>query len=91
LRIAFLEIEDILKNAKIIRNSARSTVGIGSTVTIKLAGKTTTYSLVGPVEADPLNGKISNESPIGKALLGRKAGDEFELPNGNKGKIVELN
>jgi len=86
-----LEIEDILKNAKIIRNSARSTVGIGSTVTIKLAGKTTTYSLVGPVEADPLNGKISNESPIGKALLGRKAGDEFELPNGNKGKIVELN
>ena len=85
------EIEGILKNAKIIRSSsARTSIGIGSTVKIKLAGKTTTYSIVGPVEADPLNGKISNESPIGQVLLGKKAGDTFELPNGNQGKILEI-
>lgn len=85
-----LELEDILKNAKIIRNIKRDKVAVGSTVTIRLAGKKTTYSVVGPVEADPLNGKISDQSPIGKALLGRSAGDEFTLPNGNNGKILEI-
>ncbi len=85
------EIEDILKNAKVIRSSsARSSVAIGSTVKIKLAGKTTTYTVVGPVEADPLNGKISDQSPIGQAIIGHKAGEDFELPNGNKGKILEI-
>lgn len=85
-----LEIEDILKSAKIIRNIARDKVAVGATVKISLAGKKVTYSIVGPVEADPLNGKVSNESPIGKALMGRKVGDDFELPNGNKGKILEI-
>lgn len=86
-----LEIEDILKNAKVIRVSGnRKTVGVGATVKIRLAGKTTTYSVVGPVEADPLNGKISDESPIGRALAGKRVDDAFELPNGNKGKILEI-
>ena len=85
-----LEIEDILKSAKIIRNIARDKVAVGATVKISLAGKKVTYSIVGPVEADPLNGKVSNESPIGKALLGRKVGESFELPNGNKGKILSV-
>lgn len=85
-----LEIEEILKSAKIIRNIKRDKVAVGATVTIKLAGKEKTYSLVGPVEADPLNGKVSDASPIGKALLGKTVGDEFALPNGNKGKIVKI-
>lgn len=85
-----LEIEDILKNAKLIRPGARQKVTVGSSVKIRLAGKTTTYSIVGPVEADPLNGKISDESPIGKALIGHKVDEEFELPNGNKGKILNI-
>ena len=85
------EIEEILKNAKVIRAAARTKVAIGATVKLKLAGKTQTYSIVGPVEADPLNGKVSDESPIGKAILGLKVGETFELPNGNKGKIVEIN
>lgn len=84
------EIEEILKNAKVIRAGARTKVGIGATVKLKLAGKTQTYSIVGPVEADPLAGKVSDESPIGKAILGLKVGEAFELPNGNKGKIVEI-
>lgn len=84
------EIEEILKNAKVIRGGTRTKVAIGATVKLKLAGKTSTYSIVGPVEADPLNGKISNESPIGKAILGLKVGESFTLPNGNTGKIIEL-
>ena len=84
------EIEDILKNAKLIRNAAHDKVSMGATVTISLAGKKQTYSIVGPVEADPLNGKISDASPIGKALMGKKIGDKFELPNGNTGKISKI-
>lgn len=86
-----LELEEIIKNAKIIKNTTSSKVTIGTSVTIELAGKTQTYSLVGPVEADPLSGRISDQSPIGKALLGLKVGDNFKLPNGNTGKILSLN
>ena len=84
------EIEDILKNAKIIRSKKSGKIGLGSTVVVKLSGKEYTYSVVGPVEANPLEGKISNESPIGKALFGRAAGEEYTLPNGNKGKILSV-
>lgn len=69
------EIEDILLNADIIKASKGSTVSLGSKVEVKLGGKMFTYSVVGPVEADPLEGKISNESPIGEALMGKKVGD----------------
>lgn len=69
------EIEDILQNAEIIKNGSRSKVGLGSKVELKTAGKTVKYTVVGPVEADPLEGKISNESPIGEALMGKKVGD----------------
>ena len=85
-----LEIEEILKNAKLIRGGTRDKVAIGATVTIRLNGKKQTYSVVGPVEADPLNGKISDQSPIGKALLGLKADESFTMPNGAKGKILEI-
>lgn len=59
---------------------------MGSEVTIVMGGKDQTYTIVGPVEADPLEGKISHESPLGKELLGRKAGEEFDF-NGKKVKI----
>lgn len=85
-----LEINDILKSAKVIRNVAHDKVVIGATVTVNLGGKETTYAVVSPVEADPLDGKISDKSPIGKALLGRSAGEEFTLPNGNQGKIIKV-
>ena len=85
-----LEIEDILKNAKIIESSASDKISLGSIVTVELKGKTFTYSIVGPVEANPLEGKISNESPVGKALLGKKSGDSYTLPNGTIGKITNV-
>lgn len=69
------EIEDILLNAEIIKGGKSSTIGLGSKVELKTGAKTVTYSVVGPVEADPLEGKISNESPIGEALMGKKVGD----------------
>ena len=84
------EIEDILKNAKLIRNASHDKVAMGATVTVTLSGKKFTYSIVGPVEANPLEGKISDKSPIGQALMGKKVGDTYELPNGNKGKIVSV-
>lgn len=69
------EIEEILQNAEIIAGGSKSKVGLGSVVELKSSKKTVEYALVGPVEADPLNGKISNESPIGMALEGKKVGE----------------
>lgn len=84
-----LEIQEILKNAKIIRAGKKDSVALGATVVLDMNGKKTEYTLVGPTEANPLEGKISNESPIGKALLGHKAGESFEF-NGKKVKIIEI-
>jgi transcription elongation factor GreA len=69
------EIEDILLNAELIKSGSRTKVGLGSKVELKTGSKNVTYHLVGPVEADPLEGKISNESPIGLALMDKKVGD----------------
>lgn len=85
-----LEIEEILKNAKTIKQTAHSKVGMGATVTLKLAGKEQVFTIVSPVEADPIGGKISDQSPIGKALLGRQAGEDFTLPNGKTGQILQI-
>lgn len=87
------EIEEILKNAKIIRAKAGGKVGIGSTVKVKVGSKKQDFTIVGPVEANPLEGKISNESPIGKVLLGLKVGEtaELETPKGKtKYEILEI-
>ncbi len=75
------EIEHILQNAKIITSpKTDSKVVLGSKVKLKSEdGKTKEFQVVGTVEADPLNGKISDESPIGKALLGKKEGEEVEI------------
>ena len=81
------EIEDILANAEIITSKSSTHVGVGSTVELKSAGKTFTYTLVGPVEADPLEGKISNESPIGVALMGKKVGEKASITT-PKGEVV---
>lgn len=84
-----LEIEDILKNATIISGGNKSQIVLGSTAEIDFGGKNVTYTLVGPTEANPLEGKLSNESPIGKLLLGRKKGESFDF-NGKTVKILEI-
>lgn len=75
------ELENILLNAEIIKKPrGDSKVQLGSTVKLKAPGdKAKEFQVVGTVEADPLSGKISDESPIGQALLGKKEGDSVEI------------
>lgn len=70
------ELEELLKTAKIIDSHVESngTVRIGSTVTVEVNGKEKSFHIVGSSEADPAAGRISNESPIGSALLGATEG-----------------
>lgn len=84
-----MEIEEILKNAKLIRSAAHSSAAIGATVVLEIGGEEKEYAIVSPIEADPLNNKISTESPIGKSLLGKKAGEEFSF-NGRSGVIKDI-
>ncbi len=91
------ELERMLKRVEIIDESssatASSTVRIGSTVTIEVDGEEEKYTIVGAVESRPAQGRISNESPFGKALLGRKVGDEvtIETPGINmEAKILRI-
>ena len=89
------EIEYMLQNAKIIEKNDDHSVGLGSNVDILYVedGEEESYSIVGSTEADPLDNKISNESPIGRAIIGKKEGDivEIESPNGNyQIKIVKV-
>jgi len=71
------EIEELLKRVEVIEEDGtdRSVVRIGSTVTIEIDGEEETYTIVGAVEAKPSAGRISNESPVGRALLGHRVGD----------------
>lgn len=77
------DIESILKRIDIIDEDAVSSDGslvtIGSTVTITIDGDQETYTIVGAVEANPNQGRISNESPFGKALLGKRVGDSVDI------------
>ena len=85
-----LEIQGILKNAKLIRLGKKDKVAMGATVIVESNGKKQTFTLVGAVEANPLEGKISNESPVGAALMGHKVGDLVTLSTGKVYKITEL-
>ncbi|MBO8136977.1 MAG: transcription elongation factor GreA [Desulfotomaculum sp.] len=99
---AFIEgriitLEKMLRNAKVIEDDKldKDTVSLGSTVLLKDLefGDEVKYTIVGSVEADPDNNKISNESPVGKAILGHKKGDivDVEVPAGVlKYEIVDI-
>lgn len=76
-----LEVEHILANVEVIKApNGDSKVQLGSRVTLKdKSGTTKEFQVVGTVEANPLEGKISDESPIGKALLGKALGDDVDI------------
>jgi transcription elongation factor GreA len=81
-----LRLEHQLRHAVLIEAQSNGTVQLGSTVTIEDRGEQDTYTIVGPLEAAPLKGRISNESPIGKALINHKVGDSVEVlaPGGTR-------
>lgn len=82
------KLEGMVRNAKVIDEKDLNTeiVNIGSIVVVKniINGEEDKYTIVGSAEADPLEGKISNESPVGSKLIGLKVGDiaEIEIPDG---------
>ncbi|MCL5733886.1 MAG: transcription elongation factor GreA [Patescibacteria group bacterium] len=79
------ELEDILKRSVIIKKSTNATkTQIGSTITVKKGVQIIKYTITGAAEADPSQGRISNESPLGKAFLGKAVGEKAEavIPSG---------
>lgn len=80
------DLEEILREAVVITKPKHTkTVQIGSTIEVDSAHGRETFTIVGSEEADPVNGRISNESPMGRAFLGREAGDvvPIKAPGGN--------
>lgn len=74
------EIEHILDNAQVVAGNVSSdTVTVGSRILVVVNGKEKEYTIVGAQEADPLSGRISNESPLGAAFVGKKKGDSVEV------------
>ncbi len=82
------ELQEVLRNAQIIKNedsALQDSIRVGATVTVQEPGEEAeVYTIVGAKEADPRGSKISNESPIGRALLGRKVGEvvKADTPGG---------
>lgn len=73
------EIEDILMNAEEIKAGHSKAVHLGGRVTLKNSQKEVTYTIVGAVEANPVEGKISDQSPIGRVLMGKKVDEEVSI------------
>jgi transcription elongation factor GreA len=84
------QMEELIKNAQIItKASTKDVVHVGHTVTVKSSeGKKHTFTIVGSEEADPLNSRISNVSPLGRELLGKKVGDAATIKT-PKGMVLE--
>jgi transcription elongation factor GreA len=87
LETRIADIEEILQFADIIKSNGKGIIGLGSKVELTSGGKTFTYTVVGPVEADPIEGKISNESPLGLALFSKKVGDTATITT-PKGEVT---
>lgn len=81
-----VELEAALKAVEVIHKSVNGTVSVGDTVILQWNGEEKSYTIVGPNEADPGEGRISNESPLGTALLGKRPGETtvIRTPSGPK-------
>ncbi len=84
-------LEAMIRNAAVIEDEPREAgvVAVGASVTVSDEDGDETFSIVGAAEADPLHGRISNESPLGRALMGHRAGDEVEWtsPGGSTSRV----
>jgi len=82
LKKRIFELENILKNAELIKippKEKQDVIGLGATILVEMDNEIDEFTLVGTIEADPSNKKISNESPIGKALINKKVGETIEI------------
>lgn len=87
LDIKLTDLETILKNARIIKTPTKNeqaAVKLGASVLVGTNGKDNEFTIVGTLEANPSEGKISNESPVGKILLNKKIGDQIVFPGQEK-------
>lgn len=87
------QIEGIIKHAKVIVKSPTSEIDVGNTIKLNCDGQEKTYQIVGSNEADPRQGRISNESPMGKSLIGKKKGESIFIPTpagGKKCSVVDI-
>lgn len=80
-----LELEDYINRSVVISHEASDRVTLGSKIKLKTKDKEKTYTIVGPNEANPAEGLISNETPLAQALMGKRQGDKIEVkaPSGN--------
>lgn len=89
-----VELEDLMHDIVIVKDATGAVeIALGTTFMVETDGRKKTFSLVGSNEANPLEGKISNESPIGLAFLGAKPGEEveFQAPSGRiRYRILEI-
>lgn len=82
LETKIAELENVLKNVAIIKTPSKekqNVISLGARVVVEVDGQTDGFEIVGSLEANPTLGKISNESPVGKGLLGHKVGDEITI------------
>jgi len=79
------ELDELLKNVEVVEGEKAGIVQVGSRVKVHIDGDEQEFQIVGAPEANPVNGKISHESPLGQALLGKKVGEKVEItaPAGN--------
>jgi len=85
------ELENILKHLKLIKTPSeknRGIIGLGATVSVEIDGEADEFKIVGTLEADPSENKISNESPIGRGLMGRKTGETAVIRIPAKNPII---
>ena len=73
------ELENIVRTHKLIEKGQKGVVSLGSTVVVEVEGRKDVFIIVGSLEADPASGKISDESPVGRALMGGKPGTVIEI------------
>lgn len=81
------ELSEVVKTAVVAADPKNGGIGVGTKITVKVNGKETVFNMVGEWEADPMNKKISESSPLGVALIGKKVGDSVEV-EAPAGKIM---
>ena len=83
------ELEELIQHAVIVSESDEGVIGLGTCVKIEIDGVEAEYKIVGSNEADPFENKISDRSPVGAALIGKRVGDTTEALT-NKGKVIKM-